>query len=625
MRVLALRIENFRGIRNARLVLPEQVALVGPTASGKSTIVDALSLVFGRQKLVRELTEHDFSGSSPRREDRIRIVATLGGFSTNDPADHPHWFSEGRAIEQWWNPDTSTAEPAPSGAKSLLCADLAYSARFDQDELVVEQRRYFHDDDELRDPFMDEPIAWVPPRLLSEVGFFVLPARRTWPSTISFGSELFRKAVATAGGVPASAVLAYRDLLRSPDSPLEQDAAIRPLVEHIDARMAQLLPGRPRLQLRVTSTDSESLLQALVPHYTFENDSTLPAARHGTGLLALQTLVLLLEIGRARREKGESFILALEEPELHVPPGLQRRLIGEAAAVSNQVVCTTHAPRVAAFFEASCIQMLTRVVVPAGQAGGTPTERLEGRPLAPDSMMTAPNALVQLYTDHRIRVVEALMFPTVLVPEGRIDFDWLRLLLDVSEMGSRSPAQGAPTAANSPPFGSIVGVIPTRDAAIKVTFESLRTLHGSVFALVDGDADGDRYIGDLLSSSSPPRAIVQWPPGWEVEDVVAWCLAPGPGALLEDIGNRLEQRFASLSDLTTALKNADGRAGGLKAHYLAHEEIVAAMKQHASCVIRADLVLQSLTRAALGEHLGFAHLAHDARSTGDTTISRFQP
>jgi hypothetical protein len=581
--------------------------------------------VFGRQKLVRELTEHDFSGSSPRREDRIRIVATLGGFSTNDPADHPHWFSEGRAIEQWWNLDTSTAEPAPSSAKSLLCADLGFSARFDQDELVVEQRRYFHDDDELRDPFMDEPIAWVPPRLLSEVGFFVLPARRTWPSTISFGSELFRKAVATAGGVPASAVLAYRDVLRSPDSPLEKDAAIGPLVERIDARMAQLLPGRPRLQLRVTSTDSESLLQALVPHYAFENDSSLPAARHGTGLLALQTLVLLLEIGRARREKGESFILALEEPELHVPPGLQRRLIGEAAAVSNQVVCTTHAPRVAAFFEASCIQLLTRVVVPVGSAGDTPTERLEGRPLAPPSMIAAPNALVQLYTEHRTRVVEALMFPTVLVPEGRIDFDWLRLLLDVSEMGSRPPAQGAPTAVNRPPFGSIVGVIPTRDAAIKVTFESLRALHGSVFALVDGDADGDLYISDLLSSTAPPRAIVQWPSGWEVEDVVAWCLAPGPGALLDDIGNRLGQRFASLSDLTTALKNADGRSGGLKAHYLAHEEIVAAMKRHVSCVIRADVVLQSLARAALGEYVEFAHLAHDARSTGDTTISRFQP
>ena len=48
-----------------------------PDGSGKSTIIDALSLVFGRTRLVRELTEHDFYGSCPEATSRIRIVATL--------------------------------------------------------------------------------------------------------------------------------------------------------------------------------------------------------------------------------------------------------------------------------------------------------------------------------------------------------------------------------------------------------------------------------------------------------------------------------------------------------------------------------------------------------------------
>ena len=45
MRVLALEIHGFRGILKCRLVLPDQVALVCPNGSGRSTIVDALSLV----------------------------------------------------------------------------------------------------------------------------------------------------------------------------------------------------------------------------------------------------------------------------------------------------------------------------------------------------------------------------------------------------------------------------------------------------------------------------------------------------------------------------------------------------------------------------------------------------
>ena len=45
------------------------------------------------------------------------------------------------------------------------------------------------------------------------------------------------------------------------------------------------------------------------------------------GLLALQSFLLLLELGRERIRLGKSFLFALEEPELHIPPGMQRRLI----------------------------------------------------------------------------------------------------------------------------------------------------------------------------------------------------------------------------------------------------------------------------------------------------------
>lgn len=47
--------------------------------------IDTLSLVLGRTKLVRDLTEHDFHGSNPIATSRIPIVSTIGGFSDNDP------------------------------------------------------------------------------------------------------------------------------------------------------------------------------------------------------------------------------------------------------------------------------------------------------------------------------------------------------------------------------------------------------------------------------------------------------------------------------------------------------------------------------------------------------------
>ena len=175
MRVLALDVGGFRGIRKARVVFSQHAALVGPNGSGKSTILDALSLTFGRTQLVRELTEHDFFGSTPAEATRFQLVATIGGFSTEEPDDHHDWFRDGRGVPKWWNAKTNMVEPQPSADATTLCVQIGLAAHFDHVELKVAQLRYFHDDDALVDPFDEDAVNPFPNRLLNEIGFFVLP------------------------------------------------------------------------------------------------------------------------------------------------------------------------------------------------------------------------------------------------------------------------------------------------------------------------------------------------------------------------------------------------------------------------------------------------------------------
>lgn len=52
--------------------------------------------------------------------------------------------------------------------------------------------------------------------MIRDVGFFLVPASRTWDRVVSFGSELFRRVVASAAGQPAESVLGERDRLRAP-------------------------------------------------------------------------------------------------------------------------------------------------------------------------------------------------------------------------------------------------------------------------------------------------------------------------------------------------------------------------------------------------------------------------
>lgn len=85
MHIVRLKISGFRVVSAADIVLSRHAVLVGPNNSGKTNIIEALALLFGRDRLVRHLTEHDFHGSAPDEQARILCIATVTGFTPNAP------------------------------------------------------------------------------------------------------------------------------------------------------------------------------------------------------------------------------------------------------------------------------------------------------------------------------------------------------------------------------------------------------------------------------------------------------------------------------------------------------------------------------------------------------------
>ena len=612
MKLLALSIRGFRGVREAELRFGQHDVLVGPNGAGKSTIIDALSLVFGRTRLVRDLTEHDFYGSRPEATSRIRILATLAGFDRDDPERNDMWFREGRAVPKWWNSSTDQIEPEPGDHAETLCAQVAFAARFDLEELVVESIRYFHDDDDVEDPFLDDAVQPIPIRLFDDIGYYVLPARRTWEAAASFASELFRKAVATVGGIPASTILQERDRLRAPAAPLEETAGLSPLAKHINRQLAELLPDAPHFQLRLTATDSESLLRALVPHYVGSDGVPLPVGRHGMGLLSLQTFILLLELGRERVRMGKPFLFAMEEPELHIPPGMQRRLISQAVSIAEQTICTTHSPRVAAYYPATSVRILDRNPV-----------RLAATPMLPAPLDgSATNARRKLFLDDRARLVEALMYHSVLIPEGRSEYEWFRLLSDVLETGDIALAAAD---ADTPAFGTVIGVVPTHDGAVADVYDALRTLRRGLVPLVDGDDAGAKKIDEVRGSDPTPELILRWRDGWTMENAIGWILEGDEGAALAELQGRIDREFESIDDLVGLFKVKTG-PGRLKTDYLAYEEVASVIGSIPGCRTRAAVLLEAVTLAMLGRAEGCDSIrTDDEHGTVDSAVFRLEP
>jgi putative ATP-dependent endonuclease of OLD family len=581
MRISLLEIKNFRGIKQGQVQFRSHTVLIGPNNSCKTTIIEALALVLGRDRLIRTLTEHDFFESTPQPITRILITATITGFDPEDFTQHPDWFGDRRAVPAWFDPDTGRVLPEQANARQLLACQIVFAARFNAEALEVETARYFNDSDD-RDVFEEENFVSVPPKLVRDVGFFLIPASRTWDRMLSFSSELFRRVIGTADGLPATTVLDERDKLRKPAPKLEDDTRLARVVTEVNAEMAGLFGIYNPLRLRITATDSASVLEAITPHFQTGDRTPVPAKRQGSGLVSLQSLFLLLHFGQRRIANGESFLMALEEPELHLPPAVQRRVLARLQALSTQTIVTTHSPLIAGYCDAPSLLIVRN-------NGGV----LDVRPmLAKPLDQEATNAVRRLFQINRVETAAAMMSDYVLVPEGRIDFDWLTLLLRVAE-ADREGAQPCL-------FGVRVGIVSTSDAKVKETCEVLSKAHPMVCALVDGDADGKRYADLLDAPSVGAKRVLLWPDGWTIEDVIGWISQADEVAVIARLNADLAAAPGNRTTLITRLKSDDRSAQGLKGDGVAYETIANAFSESAACRNRTRIVLHAISEACAG-------------------------
>lgn len=599
MLISNLEIDGFRGVRHGKIRFSKLTTLIGPNNCGKTTITEALALVLGRDRLVRSLTEHDFTGSDPKEGDRIRIVASITGFEPNDPANHPDWFRWGRGTIKWLDVDTGVVKSENEKLTDQLACQIAFAARFDLESLEAVTVRYFYHSD--ADPFGDDSLVDpVPADLIRKMGFFLVPASRTWDRTISFGSELFRRVVSYVGGRPAAAVLAERARLRAPLDPLETDPNLSELVGRINEDLAALL-GRPmRLKLRLTTTDSEGILESVFPHFSEGGEVPIPSRRHGSGLISLQTIILLIRFGQLRVAAGDGFMMVIEEPELHVPPPLQRKLLRMIQAMATQTVVTTHSPTVASIPDPHEIQMV------ANSSGALSVKPLSKHRLTAD----AQNPIRSLLLTNRDATIYALMHPTVLVPEGRLDAAWLRLLVKTLELGSTDHADPGLS------FAHEVGAVPTADARAREVYEHLRDIHPSIFCLFDGDPQGNDYTAAICRCNPPPRLVIRWPDTWAMENVIGWIAEGDPAVLTVPhlIAMGVPQ---TPPDLVAALR------GELKTNEIVHAAITDAFISNVACCQRISRLMRFLSDLAMRRPPVAGHGNSANHENGITTVWTF--
>jgi putative ATP-dependent endonuclease of the OLD family len=550
MRICFLRIENFRGIVKADIPIPPHCAILGSNNCGKTAIANALAILFSRERWYQNISEYDFYGGNPSSDSRFNIIGTLTGFDSNDPLEFPEWFNtEKGARVAWWNNTVQRVSydlEQPEGAE--LAVEIAVSGRYDDDNCEFEIRKYFYDGE--TDPFALDSFVPFPNKLLSKIGFFLIPSLRQWDWILSFGSGQFLKLLREIDGIPSEQINAFKNEIRNPSSKLEDASPFKELLESLEEELRKftLMPNSSKVVYRTSQLSTRSALESLMPHLKGEDSSILPFSRQGAGFSSVQLLLVLLQFAIRRKSLSENTIFVAEEPELHLQPSLQRRLINRLRAYSNQMIVTTHSHHIASMFKPSEVVHITNntgTLKPEIVYSGNISESELG------------NQARRLYLTERANFYEALLGQYILVPEGLWDWQWLQLWIRLAEA---TASEELPLDAVQPEWSlSAIEIIKTNESAIVPTLQELRRFRNDIIALLDGDRGGNRKIREIaeMDNTRKPKAIIQFGREGEIEDLASWIIEPtfaSPGGILaelmadavvpwtmQELGNKLKQ------------------------------------------------------------------------------------
>ena len=385
MKISRLKISNFRGIKSAELRFPDHVVMIGDNNTGKSTVLEAIDLVIGPDRLSGQspINEHDFymgrylpsqptdsaseaetskpegnnidnagdintetgdeaaemdAGKEQISEPEIRIEATITDLSDEQKARFNDYV-------EWW--DTAACslytDASVKGVDSdaiVAALRVAFIGEYVDDDDDFEGRTYF-----ARSLEESDNPQFFSRRDKQYCGFLYLRSLRTG-----------RRALSLEHGSLLDIILRLKEIrpkmwestisgLASFDVASNPELGISGVLESINTALSKYVPKEWGVEphLRVSSLTREHLrkvITAFIP--TGEESHAAPYYQQGTGTINMLVLAMLSQIA----EDKQNVIFAMEEPETAIPPYAQKRIVHELRKLSAQSIFTSHSPYV---------------------------------------------------------------------------------------------------------------------------------------------------------------------------------------------------------------------------------------------------------------------------------------
>jgi putative ATP-dependent endonuclease of OLD family len=413
MRISQLTIKNFRGILDGEVRFDGHSVLVGDNNSGKSTVLEAIDLVLGPERLARHsaIDEHDFYAGNYIDAEKKPIPITVEVVVIELTDEQQIYF---RDHLEWWDTETKSVLAGPPAEDTdkptvLPALRVGFEGHYDEEEDDFVADTHFMsptNDDGSRDRFK------TPDK--RQCGFLFLRTIRTGSRALSLERGSLLDIVLKLQEKRLTMWEDVLDELRQLAVADQPELGLTSILSQVQESIKSLVPADwgDQPHLRVSDLTRENLRKTLTVFLATgakRPDGTPHAApfqHQGTGTINALVLALLSMIADLK----QNVIFAMEEPEIAIPPHTQRRIVDSVRRKSSQALFTSHSPYVLEQFSPAQIVTIQR-------HEGT----LQGIPAT-----YPPTIKPKAYRDEmRRRFCESLLSRRVLIAEGRTEYDAL--------------------------------------------------------------------------------------------------------------------------------------------------------------------------------------------------------
>ncbi|MCK6468712.1 MAG: AAA family ATPase [Candidatus Brocadia sinica] len=349
IRIVEVRVRNFRSLRSVDLSLNRLTLLIGPNNSGKTSFLEALFAAMGAGR--RVLSSDDIyikpNESSPPYNRSILIDVLIRPI--NEDGNVSDTFPEGSYWLNLWRNGIAQDD----NDNDFMAFRTKLTWKQESAEYSVERqflREWISDSSKIEDAEIISEAGTVSAKQLEPMALHFMDAKRDIDDDMRRQGSFWRRMTSDLG-LSDEDIKSFEEILTNINEEIVKKSGV---LKHLESALGDLynvMSGeREGIELAPVARKLRDLTKGIDVNFTTKGAQTFPLVRHGMGTRSMASILVFRAFMKWRslmaKEDAVHPMLALEEPEAHLHPQAQRALFRQIREIPGQVVISSHSPYV---------------------------------------------------------------------------------------------------------------------------------------------------------------------------------------------------------------------------------------------------------------------------------------